>query len=176
MSKRITPQQKGKPDDYYTPIEALDPLYPHINKQSIIWEPACGRNNITNHLLNIGYKVVSTDITNGYDFFQYQPDEWDISITNPPYSIKTEWLRRAYMLGKPFALLCPYTFLEGKERQALFNEYGIEIIFVNKRYNFIKSDCNENKSTSWFPTAWFCYKFNIGKQISFYDTSKNNNG
>ena len=44
-------------------------------------------------------------------------------------------------------------------------EHGIEVIFFDKRINFETS--SGNGSVSWFATAWFTWKFNIGKELNF---------
>jgi hypothetical protein len=168
MSKRIPAQRSGSPNDFYSPYEVLDPLYAYIPSGSIIWESACGSGNLVKELQRRGYEVIGSDIQEGYDYFTYQPDTWNLSITNPPYSLKTQWLKRSYELGKPFSLLCPYTLLEGQERQELFRACGIEIVFINKRYKF-ETASQLGRSSPWFPTAWFTYGFNIGKQLTFYD-------
>jgi len=50
-----------------------------------------------------GFKIVSFK-----NFFE-DNKECDIIITNPPYSLKEEFFKRAYELGKPFAFLMPLT-------------------------------------------------------------------
>lgn len=82
-------------------------------------------------------------------------------ITNPPYSLKNEFLERCYEYDKPFALLLPLTALEGKQRNELYKEYGIELIVLDKRINFMK-----NKNNVWFNTSWFC-KGIADKQLNF---------
>ena len=48
-------------------------------------------------------------------------------------------------------LLLPLTALEGKERTKLYRKYGIELIVLDKRINFMKE-----KKNVWFNTSWFC--------------------
>jgi hypothetical protein len=93
------------------------------------------------------------------------PEHYDCIITNPPFSIKQQFLERAYMLGKPFAFLLPLTTLETKKRQDLFRLYGLEIILLDRRINFFTP--SGMVSSAWFATAWFTWGLNIGKQLSF---------
>ena len=141
-----------KYDDIYTPSYAIKPLLYYIPKDITVWE-CCdfGKSEITRLLKDHGCKVISTDKEE--DFFTYLPDEFDMIITNPPYSLKDEFLERCYQLGKPFCLLLPITALEGKRRGKLFREYGIELLVFDKRINFINQ-----KKNCWFNTSWFCYK------------------
>ena len=160
------PLKKGNPDDFQTPPIALNPLLPYLKQNSTIWECAAGAGILSKTLEDNGFKVISSDILNGKDFLKWQPDSWDYIITNPPFSLKQRFLERAYILGKPFALLLPLTTLETNKRQTLFNDNGIEIILFDKRINFITPTKVEN-SSSWFATAWFTWGLNIGKQLTF---------
>ena len=157
--------QRGHPDDFQTPPEALCPLYPHLQSRFVIWECAQGTGNLANALRGHGFAVVATDILNGHDFLHWQPDNWDCIVTNPPYSLKHEFLERAYGLGKPFALLLPLTTFETKRRQFLFREFGVEVIFLPKRVNF-ETPSGEGTG-AWFAVAWFTWGLNIGRQLTF---------
>lgn len=63
---------------------------------------------------------------------------FDVIITNPPYSLKNEFLKKCYEYNKSFLLLLPLTSLEGKERCKLYIENGIELIVLDKRINFME--------------------------------------
>lgn len=81
-------------------------------------------------------------------------------ITNPPYSLKDDFLKRCYEYKKPFCLLLPITALEGKVRGQMFRENGIEVLVLDGRVQFMKNmikDYNKSKSGSWFNTSWFCW-------------------
>lgn len=159
------PNRQGSPNDFQTPKEALKPLLPFLKKDWLIWECATGKGNLERGLLEEGYLTIGTDILNGYDFLNYEPKQYDCIITNPPYSIKQQFLQRAYELGKPFAFLLPLTTFETTKRQELFKKYGLEVIFFDKRINF--ETPSGNGSGSWFATAWFTNGLNIGKAMSF---------
>ena len=76
--------------------------------------------HFTKHSFGGGYRVVRSHIDEGKDFFKYEPEEWDILISNPPYSIKDAIIKRVYELNKPFALLLPLNSLQGKQRYKYF--------------------------------------------------------
>ncbi|MDA8055724.1 MAG: class I SAM-dependent methyltransferase, partial [Thermoplasmatales archaeon] len=111
-----------------------------------------------------GFEVVTTDIHQGYDFLKFQPEDFDIIVTNPPYSLKDKFLRRAYELGKPFAFLLPLTTLEGRARQAMFASHGISLLIPDRRTNFITPD--GKGCGSWFLTAWFTWQL-LEKDLVF---------
>lgn len=155
----VNMMMKEKFDDLYTPKRALDPLYKYLPKDTskVIWE-CCDsdKSNITLYFKEKGYDVISTDIKTGFDFLE-EPScfDWDILVTNPPYSLKTKFLRRCFEYSKPFALLLPLTALEGKERGELFDKYGISAIIMDSRLDFT------GKGANWFGTAWFCWNLPV---------------
>ena len=123
-------------DDFQTPPEALYPLLPYLKKDWTIWECACGKGNLSDFLKEQGYNVIATDILTGHDFLKWKPEKFDCIVTNPPYSLKQQFLERCYELKKPFALLLPLTTFETAKRQRLFKKYGVQVIFFDKRINF----------------------------------------
>lgn len=159
------PLKKHNMNDFQTPDYAIKPLLPYIKKDWVIWECACGRGNIVKAFELEGYSIFGTDILSGKDFLMWQPEGYDCIITNPPYSIKQDFLQRAYNLKKPFAFLLPLTTFETYKRQYLFKNYGLEVIFFDKRINF--ETPSGNGSGSWFATAWFTNGLNIGKELNF---------
>lgn len=157
-------------DACQTPAYALDPLLPYLPREWVIWEPACGEGLLVEALYDSGYRenqVVSSDILSGQNFFEYEPDNWDCLITNPPFSIKDKWLKRCYELGKPFALILPAEIPGTAYAAVLFEKFGVEIIYVRPRINFKMPNKGFGGGGSQFPTAWFTYGLNIGQQMTF---------
>ena len=64
-----------------------------------------------------GYKVICSHLNNGEDFFTFEPKDYDLIISNPPFSKKDAVIKRLYELGKPFAILLPIQSLQSKERK-----------------------------------------------------------
>ena len=150
----INYSKNGVNDEFYTPDIAVIPLLKYLPKNITIWECTdFGSSNITKVLKQMGYKVVSTHLKN-FDFLIDKPDfNFDMIITNPPYSLKNEFINRCYKYNKPFCLLMPLTTLEGIERGKLFRKFGIQLLVFDKRINYMN-----NKKSNWFNTSWFCYK------------------
>lgn len=164
------PLLRGNSNDFQTPAFAINPLLPYIPKEWVIWECACGRGNLVKAFEDKGYRVIGTDILDGNDYLMWQPNGYDCMITNPPYSIKQDFLERAYFLRKPFAFLLPLTTFETYKRQYMFNKYGLEVIFFDKRINF--ETPSGNGSGAWFATAWFTNGLNIGRELNFRRLNK----
>jgi len=152
----INTMKKPKFDNIYTPEEAVFPLLNYFDYElerykSVVWECCdAGNSAITKVLKNQGYKVISTDIETGFDFLKDTPDfHFDAIVTNPPYSKKTQFLKKCYEYEKPFALLLPITGLEGITRGELFQHYGLSVIVLNRRIEFT------GEGGVWFNTSWF---------------------
>lgn len=169
----------GHPDNFQTPGSALDCLLPHLYglhtpylhdpHLSIcgmhVWEPAAGKGNLVKRLLQAGHVVTSSDILHGCDFLTADiPPGVEVIVTNPPYSIKNQWIERCYELGLPFALLLPLSALESKRRQAQWAK-GLEIVFPAGRIHF--ETPHDRGSSSWFYTAWFTHGLQIGRPFTF---------
>ena len=162
------PLMKGRPDNYQTPKIAWEYLKPYIKKEWTVWECASGEGQLYTFIKEDGFTVIGSD--KEYDFLRQPTKDCDCIITNPPYSLKDEFIERCYAINKPFALLMPLTALEGKRRQREFAEHGVQMIIPPKRINF-KTPSGQGRS-AWFATAWFCYKLNLPKEINFITIAK----
>ena len=157
------------PDECYTPENAIYPLLPFLNKNWLIWDCAFGTGLLAEHFNKFGYNVCGIK---DYNFLKKDSDKianFDIIITNPPYSVKDFFLERAFEIDKPFAMLLPLTTLEGIKRSKMFRDNEIQLIIPNRRINFANPCGRKNKSSCWFATAWFCYKMGLKKQLNFVD-------
>ena len=141
-----------------TPAYALEPLLPYIPKGWTVWECAAGEGYLVEALSYHGYHVIGTDVLDAKDFFVH-PAIGDVIITNPPYSVKYSWIKRCYELDLPFALLMPLETLGAASAQRRFSRYGIKLILMDKRVDFMMPNVKDfSKSSAQFPTAWFCWK------------------
>jgi hypothetical protein len=161
----IDTMTRPKFDNLFTPEKAMKPLLKHITKDTskTFWE-CCdtGNSNISKVLVEEGYSVLRSDIVTGFDFLKDPQDkEFDIVITNPPYSQKNAFIERCFYYQKPFALLLPLTTLEGKARGTLFDQYGISVIVLDSRLDFT------GKGANWFATAWFCWNLFENNKLIF---------
>ena len=161
--------QKEKSDELYTPEYAITPLLKYLPKNAKIWECTdYGESNITSILRKNGFEVISTK-KEDLNFLEDRVDfDFDIIITNPPYSLKDQFLQKCYEYGKPFCLLLPITSLEGIKRGKMFRENGIELLVYDKRCNFIYDNSKKN---CWFNTSWFCWNI-LPQQLIFEELKK----
>ena len=164
-SKRV---KFAKPDECYTPKEAIISLLPYLKKGCKIWDCAFGSGRLAKHFEQEGFIVWGEK---DLDFLICENiiRDTDIIITNPPYSLKDKFLEKAFRLKIPFAFLLPLTTLEGIKRGKLFRENGIQMIIPNRRINF---EIPSGKKSSWFATAWFCWGLNLPKDLIFVEKEK----
>ena len=122
----LTAKTDNQSDEVYTPSYAVKPIIKYIPKGAIIWCPLDKNDSAyVIELRNAGFNVIATHKEDGYDFFNYEPqDKYDIIISNPPFSQKDNILRRLIELDKPFAVLLPLPSLQGI-----------------KRFNYLSKDC-----------------------------------
>ena len=157
--------QNPRNDELYTPEYAIKPLIKYlelyqirydVKRKPIIWECTdYGSSNITKVLKENGYNVISTH-KNNFNFLTDTPDfDFDMIVTNPPYSLKDEFLKKCYEYDKPFCMLLPITALEGVERGKLYRKHGIELLVLDRRCNFMD---DVGKKSNWFNTSWFCHR------------------
>lgn len=103
-----------------------------------------------------GYVVARSHIDEGQDFFTYEPENYDVIVSNPPFSIKDKILKRLYELDKPFAILLPLNSLQGKSRYEYFKQ-GVQILSFDQRIGYHNLDNMDIPiEGSPFATAYFC--------------------
>lgn len=164
----------NKGDMLFTPSWIIEILCDHINfRNKIIWEPAFGGGHIAKVLLNNkGVTVIGTDIITGNDFLTMDIKDLDMIpdciITNPPYSMKDQFIERCIDWKLPFALLLPLPALGGKKRSTLWQQVSdLSVIIPNKRVSFINADDSPN-----FESVWFCGNFGLKRPFYFVDAGK----
>ena len=86
---------KGKNDEMYTPRYGVEPIIKHLPKGTIIWCPFDrDEHNFPIMLREAGFTVINSHIDYGEDFYTYEPEKWDVIVSNPPFCFdeKTEIL------------------------------------------------------------------------------------
>lgn len=92
-------------------------------------------------------------------FFNYEPFEWDIIVSNPPYSIRNDILKRAFNFGKPFALLMNTNGLfDSQIRWDLFSKNDFSLFYLKGRVNYMKEYGKVEKSSPPFQSAYITSK------------------
>ena len=81
----------GNNDECYTPDYAVKPILKYIPEGSIIWCPFDTEESEFVKQIDKTNMVIYSHISTGHDFFDYEPDEWDIIVSNPPFTNKRKY-------------------------------------------------------------------------------------
>ena len=149
---------KGNNDECYTKDYGVLPLLEFLPpfKDKIIWCPFDTEDSeFVKILTQNGYNVVNSHIWNGQNFYTYEPEKWDLIISNPPFTNKADTFKRACSFGKPFALLCPVIWLNDAAPCQIFKEYRLELLLFKDRMTFN----NQPQKDISFKSVYFCHNF-----------------
>ena len=148
---------KGKNDECMTPAYGVKPIIQYIPKDWVIWCPFDTEDSEFVKLLTAaGYKVISSHIADGKDFYTYEPDEhWDCIVSNPPFTNKRKIFERALGFNKPFALLMSNTWLNDAAPKQLFKDKQLQLLMFEERMKFLNNGVVLDKIT--FSSSYYCY-------------------
>ena len=153
---------KGNNDECMTLPYAVKPIIKYIPKDAVVWCPFDKEDSeFVKQIRANGNKVIYSHIDNGQDFITYEPEEnYDIIITNLPFSKKDAMLERLDKLGKPFAVLLPANSIQGSKRYEKCFRNGIQMLCFDKRIGFHTNDNFEKTAEgNHFGSAYFCRDF-----------------
>lgn len=167
MESWLKTGQFNEKDEYYTPKILVDPIIKYVNPDSVVWCPFDTKDSeFVIALQEKNIRVVYSHIWNNQDFFTYEPDKWDIIISNPPFTRKLEVLNRLYELNKPFAILLGLPILNYQEIGNFFIDKNLQLLIVDKKVSF-------DGNTASFNNSYFCRDF-LPKDIIFEHLENNN--
>lgn len=154
-------------NEQYTLRYGVEILLPHIQhlKDKIIWCPFDKKDSeFVKVFKENGFRVVFSHIENGQDFFNYQPEKWDVIISNPPYKNKRAFWERCLDLKKPFALLLPLNILSDSVINITMREREreLQLLIPSKRMRFFNKLTGEVGNQPTFKASYF--GVNIFKQ------------
>lgn len=152
---------RSSSDEQYMPTYAVIPIIKYIPRNKIVWCPFdTEHSECVLALKAAGITVVHSHICTGKDFFAYEPEKWDLIVSNPPFSVKQKVVERCLSLGKPFALLLSNLWLNSSAPVRLFKEKEMQMLLFDKRVQFTE------KNAAYFGSSYFCYRV-LPKQIVF---------
>ena len=166
-----TTHGKNNNDELYTPSLMVNPIIKYIPSGARVWCPFDTINSEFVQLLNTaGIDVTFSHIQTGQDFFKYQPSNYDLIISNPPFSKKLPILDRLYKLNKPFAVLFGLPILNYQAIGNFFHKQNsdLQLLIFDKKVSF-------DGNTSSFNCSYFCRDF-LPKQLMFHHLEHNNTG
>ena len=158
-----------KHDDYSTPKYAWENILHLIPKDKTIWEAFYGDGKSGTYLTELGLNVLHEPI----DFFDDDTlPEYDILISNPPFSQSKNIMNRLLELDKPFILILPSSKINTSYFRT-WRDKNLQIIVPRKRIHFTKlidgvmpegwkNACN-------FDCFYYCYKIGLDKDITWLE-------
>ena len=151
---------EGNNDECYTPHYAVKPILKYIPEDTIVW---CPFDTEESEFVKQIPNNVHSHINTGQDFFTYEPDNWDVIISNPPFTNKRKYFERALSFNKPFALIMTNTWLNDSAPKQLFKDKDLQLLMFDKRMKFISPDGRDNSKIT-FSSSYYCYNM-LPKQI-----------
>lgn len=171
----LTAKTDKASDEVYTPAYAVKPIIKYIKQTDIIWCPFDKKDSEYVKLIQEnGNKVIYSHIDDeeNHNFFEYEPQEhYDIIISNPPFSIKDDIIKRLYELNKPYALLLPIPSLQGQKRFPFMKD--CQALIFDKRINYYTDiEKKEIQKGVSFGSFYLCKNF-LPKDLIFEELQVN---
>ncbi len=169
MSNWLNVKSFNVKDEYYTPKILVEAIIKYIDKDKVVWCPFDTENSeFVIMLKENGNNVIHSHILEGKDFFEYTPENFDLIVSNPPFSLKLKVLERLYNLDKPFAMLLGLPILNYQEIGNFFLDKKLQLLIVDKKVSF-------DGNTTSFNSSYFCNKL-LPQDIIFHNLKHNNTG
>lgn len=176
--------ERPKEDFFETPVEATKALLAHviIPKEITLWEPSVGRGAISNVLKKYcTSNIVETDLvdrgigTGGVDFLNKEavkpfiPADRFWIISNPPYNIADDYIRKCFEYGaERIILLLRHAYSESakKREDILSNGHLLRELLIKERLKMSPDGWEGKKQSSMYNHAWFIWDKNYSSPNS----------
>lgn len=154
-----------------TPNHAWEDIKHFIPKDKIIWEAFYGDGESGKYLKE---KMNLNIIHEPIDFFDDNTlPEYDMVLSNPPFSKSKEVFKRLKELDKPFIIICPSSKINTSYVRENYKNQKLQIIIPPKRIHFMKH-IDGKPVVGWkkacnFDCFYYCYKMNLPNDIMWLD-------
>ena len=160
-----------KHDDYMTPKYAWENIKHLIPENIVIYEPFYGDGKSGEILTELlpNNNIIHEEI----DFFEHYINsfDYDMVISNPPFTKYKEILTALLEADKPFILIMPSSKINTQTFRTLFKNKNdkLQIIIPRTRIHFEKKVDGDipidYKSSCNFDCFYYCYKINLDRDI-----------
>ncbi len=156
-----------KHDDYFTPKYVWEDIKDYIPTDKVIWEAFYGDGESGKYLTDLGFNTIHEPV----DFFLNNLGQ--IIVSNPPFTLIPQILKRLHELNKPFILLMPSSKINTQYFRKLFcnNADPVQIIIPKKRIAFnkrINGEVIKTKSCN-FDCFYYCWKIGLDRDITWLE-------
>lgn len=162
-------EERGE-DLYESPTVAVNALLEIEWLPELIWEPACGPGAIVRPLRREGHTVIASDLVDyqcegqeaGVDFLRLTsaPAGCTTIVSNPPYKIANDFVRRALVLCPRVIMLMRFAFLaSGSKRNDILDGGCLARVhlFANRLPMMHRAGWQGKQTTSDTDFAWFVW-------------------
>lgn len=152
-----------KNDTYETSLQTWSDISKFIPHNKTIYDPfySTGLSGIFLREIFTSNKIIHSNT----DFFEeHKKLDFDIILTNPPFSQKIKILKELRLINKPFMMLMPITSLASQYIYTIFKN-ELQIIIPSKRIQFIL-DGKQSKRNC-FSCIWVCWKMELKRDINY---------
>jgi hypothetical protein len=152
-----------------------------INPKTKIWLPFDTKlSRIYLSLIKHNHKnIILSSLETGHNFYHFNPPEYDLIFSNPPFSNRTRLFNRLFMLNKPFVILqASQMFNNQNAVNYICEKENISFIMPRSRMNFLTYNkeldiVKSSKNGNAFYSFWLTYKCFAGRPfISLLDNGR----
>lgn len=156
----------GGKDVYLTPAWVWGAIRHLLPEDKVAWEAFPGPGYSLRQMKELKYNVTGFE---GEDFFEH--DRGDYVLSNPPFSMKNEIVKRLYELDKPFMLLLPIQCIPLLCFRKQWEAGDIQLVLFGDRVHYLEPD--ESKTAGCpFDSVFICYKMNLPEQLNYIPHGK----
>jgi hypothetical protein len=150
-------------DSYETPNDIIDIILQYISKETRLYDPFYCNGSSGDRMRSRGYSCIHED----KNFYEDRPSkqDYDIIVSNPPFSDLKNVFTTLQQLNKPFALLLP---IEAIARKYFIFDQNVQLVVIKKNVHFIKDGKRMNRPMRNM-LAWVCVDMGLDKDIIFED-------
>ena len=156
-------EKRPEADFYPTPKSLIWKLATtgELDNIKTVLEPACGNYAISNEMSKLGFKVDSKDLKYGNDFLKdnYRQNSYDLLITNPPFSLWSEFVDRGKYIAPKMIMLGKLNFLGTYQRNKDGIWHHLKKVYVfNRMVNYESPFRQDGKfQCGVLVTGWFIW-------------------
>lgn len=188
-------EKQSSNDLYTTPVEALDAIWPYMEKDIIlannVLEPCSGMHDITKYLTSRGALVFTNELY-PVDGFRYDTVEdflsdnnscgaYSMLVSNPPYNKASEFILKGFEHAPVQWHFLRLSFLEGQKRfEELFNLGKLSDVYIFTYRVSCPKGIDREKTANSVCYAWYRFdKYYCGQPklhwLTKYNLKENQN-
>jgi hypothetical protein len=182
--KNMNSDNNGQANECYTRLIEAEKLINFLEeykelKSKVIWCPFDeDSSNIVIALKKAGYIVINSHINTGTNFLTYEPDfNFDIMVSNPPFSKRTKFFNKINSYNKPYIMLQPIMYFNNNSmiRELIKDSNRYRFLCPLNRMGFIIAngkEITEKEKTTSFYCFWLCKDLFLDKNVFIELTEK----